>query len=435
MEAGETGLQLLKERSRRGNFVIVLARLMLGLGASFVLARLATNWLFDNIELRAERIAVELSAFLILSFASLMLTSARPMRKNMARIAQVVEQQEIQREIHDKSQKFHRDVQQAFDMAESENELFDVAGTALAVAHDGPAEILVADASNAHINQTTVADEHAAPGCGVSSPAHCPAVRRGQTLNFDDPNGMASCPRLRERKLADGVRATCVPITVLGSPTAVLHALQETPIDNRALKSVKTRLEDTAVSFGARLGMIRAMTQTQLQADTDPLTGLLNRRATENLVRQLRSDGTSFAVAMADLDHFKQLNDTFGHDTGDRALRLFARVMKATVRESDLVSRHGGEEFVMVLPHLDVVSAAPVLHRLRHHLAEALTDAQLPPFTTSLGLADSTASDDYQEILDAADQALMRAKSEGRDRLVIGDSSAYTVSDVDSAVS
>lgn len=427
MESGETGLQLLKERARRANHVVVLARLMLGLGASFVVARLAANLLFSNSDLYSGRIAVELIAFLVISFAAIMLTSARPLRKNMARIAQVVEQQEIQRQIHDTSQKFHRDVQQAFDMAESETELFDVAGTALAVAHDGPAEILIADASNAHISQTTIADEHDAPGCGVSSPALCPAVRRGQTLNFDDPNGMASCPRLRERNLADGVRATCVPITVLGSPTAVLHALQETPIDNRALKSAKTQLEDTAVSFGARLGMIRAMAQTQLQADTDPLTGLLNRRATENQVRELRSNGIPFAVAMADLDHFKQLNDTYGHDTGDRALRLFARVTKGTVRDSDLVSRHGGEEFVMVLPHLDVVSAAPVLHRLRHHLAEALTDAQLPSFTTSLGLADSTVSDDYQEILDAADQALMRAKSEGRDRLVIGDSSAYTV--------
>ena len=165
--------------------------------------------------------------------------------------------------------------------------------------------------------------------------------------------------------------------------------------------------------------MLRAMAQSQLQADTDPLTGLLNRRAMENEVRQLQTEGTPFALAMADLDHFKQLNDTYGHDTGDRALRLFARVMSNTVRDSDIVSRHGGEEFVLVLPGADVSSAAPVLHRLRASLSESIGAAQVPAFTVSIGLVDSTWGGDLRSLLRSADRALGEAKQQGRDRVII----------------
>lgn len=431
MSTGPTGQQLLEKETGRRNIVVQLLRAILGLGISFLLSRIITDALFESTTIRASRLSIELFIFLAIAAVALTISSVVPIVRNMQLIAEVVEGQESRRRGHRLSQQFHRDVQHAFDMADTESELFDVAGDALSIAHDGPAEILVADASQAHIGQFVTSTSHSAPGCGVSTPGSCPAVRRGQTLNFDDPNGLAACPRLRERNLPDGMRATCVPITVLGSPTAVLHAVQETPIEDRALKLAKTKLEDAAVNFGARLGMIRAMTQSQLQADTDPLTGLLNRRATENRVRILRTDETPFAVAMADLDHFKHLNDTYGHDTGDRALRLFARVISATVRDLDIVSRHGGEEFVIILPGANVITASPVLHRVREQLADALSTAQLPSFTVSLGVADSTTSSDYQEILDVADQALLRAKADGRDRLVVGESAAYDIDDLE----
>jgi diguanylate cyclase (GGDEF)-like protein len=219
--------------------------------------------------------------------------------------------------------------------------------------------------------------------------------------------------------LEDGAAATCVPITILGTPTAVLHAVYDEGHDEQALHESVTQLESIGISLGTRLGMLRAMAQTQLQADTDPLTGLLNRRAMENKIRQLRSDGIPFALAMADLDHFKDLNDTFGHDTGDRALRLFARVMSNSVRDSDLVSRHGGEEFVIVLPGADVNAAAPVLHRIRATLEESIRSAQVPTFTVSIGLVDSTWSNDLMSLLRSADRALADAKNQGRDRVVI----------------
>ena len=181
------------------------------------------------------------------------------------------------------------------------------------------------------------------------------------------------------------------------------------------------RLEGLAAQVGTRLGVLRAMAKSQLQAETDPLTGLLNRRAMEERVRHLREAGTPFALAMADLDHFKRLNDSYGHDTGDRALRTFARVLREAVRDNDVVARHGGEEFVVVLPGIDALTAAPVLHRIRERLLDAVGTALIPEFSVSIGLADSSWSSDLTDVLRAADHALMEAKAQGRDRLVIAD--------------
>lgn len=214
--------------------------------------------------------------------------------------------------------------------------------------------------------------------------------------------------------------ALCVPITILGTPTAVIHATAPVGTDAWA-ESTVDRLEGVRVQVGTRLGVLRAVAKSQLQAETDPLTGLLNRRAMEERVRELTQDGYPFALAMADLDHFKGLNDRFGHDTGDRALRTFARVIREAVRGADIVSRHGGEEFVVVLPDLDALGAAPVLHRVRDLLQEAVGSALIPEFTVSMGVADSTWSQDLASVLRAADHALMQAKEQGRDRLVIAD--------------
>jgi diguanylate cyclase (GGDEF)-like protein len=415
-----SGLALLARRTGLRNVAYHLARTIAALGLSYLIAHRLTAVTFDDQDFEPGRVAAEVAIHLLVAVVALTIVSAIPIRNDLERIRRLVAANEEELRERSRDQQLLRDVHSAFEMVADEDELRTIAEVALREAAPGRSEILLADASRSHVTRAVVADGRVAPGCDVETPSACPAVRRGQTLSFDDPDGLATCPRLRERDLAAGTAATCVPITVLGVPTAVLHSVHD-PDHPHPTRHDIDRLEGVAAQFGARIGMLRAISQSRLQADTDPLTGLLNRRAFEERTRDLREAGTEFALAMADLDHFKQLNDTFGHETGDRALRLFARVAREAVRDGDIVARHGGEEFVLVLPRTNVVTAAPVLHRLRSALAEALTGAQLPPFTVSLGLVDSTWSDQLDVLLRNADRALMHAKADGRDRVVIAD--------------
>ncbi len=420
----DDGRALLTKQASARHIAVRTALALTGLSVAYIGARWIMVEFTGGGVGAVDRLAQELGIFLLLAAFTLTLTSVLPIRTDLLQINRLVAENEDQLRQRNRSQRFLRRVQSAFEMAETDTELFSITGFAMRDAANHPGEILVADSSHAHIERLVTTAGHDAPGCSVTTPRNCPAVRTGQTMRFPMANDLAACPRLRERGLPDAHASVCVPVNVLGTPSAVLHAGRDsTGVTTEELEADVTALEGVAVRFGARLGMMRAMSQSQLQADTDPLTGLFNRRAMENHVREVRVDHSDFAVVMADLDHFKALNDTFGHDTGDRALRLFARVMKKAVRDADIVSRHGGEEFVIILPGADVVTAAPVLHRLRERLAEALADAQLPTFTVSLGLVDSSSGDDLSELLLLADRALMRAKSDGRDRLVIWDPS------------
>ena len=142
-------------------------------------------------------------------------------------------------------------------------------------------------------------------------------------------------------------------------------------------------LETLAKLAGARIGLLRVMSETQLQAATDGLTGLLNRRSFEQKVAALLERGGPLSLAMADLDHFKALNDTYGHATGDRALVLFAEILRSSFRSQDVIGRHGGEEFVIALPTCTALNAQKFLDALRSRLDAAITVAGLPRFTAS----------------------------------------------------
>jgi diguanylate cyclase (GGDEF)-like protein len=398
--------------------VLQLLRALAGLTTAYLVARIVTErWL--DLGTSFGELALATAIHVMLSGLALFITSARPIRRDLMAQRALLQASEAEMLARVAQQSFLRDVQDALDMGETEGDALEVASKALRDAAPGPAELLVADASRAHLRRAAAAPDREPPGCGVETPWGCPAVRQGRTLQFERSDDLSACPRLTGRG-GEVVSALCVPITILGTPTAVIHATA--PVgDAPWTEAAIDRLEGVAAQVGTRLGVLRAMAKSQLQAETDPLTGLLNRRAMEERVRHLREASTPFALAMADLDHFKQLNDSYGHDTGDRALRTFARVLREAVRDADVVARHGGEEFVIVLPGVDALGAAPVLHRIRDKLAEAVGTALIPSFTVSLGVADSTWSSDLTDVLRAADHALLAAKAQGRDRLVIAD--------------
>ena len=171
------------------------------------------------------------------------------------------------------------------------------------------------------------------------------------------------------------------------------------------------------------------MAETQLQASTDTLTGLLNRRSFSEKVAAVPHDLHPVAVAMADLDHFKNLNDTYGHETGDRALRLFARVLRDTLRAHDLVSRYGGEEFAIAFPDCSAVDATRALNTVPAQLDAAITVGGLPKFTSSFGITEIEPGEELAAALRRADDALLVAKRSGRDQIVLHDPGVASMSD------
>jgi diguanylate cyclase (GGDEF)-like protein len=256
------------------------------------------------------------------------------------------------------------------------------------------------------------------PMCGVSSPHQCPAARRAQVQHFPNSDALDACPKLRDRP-GGAVSATCVPVSIMGRTVGVIHttaAPDVVPADTPVHE-----LATLAKLAGARIGLLRMVADTQLQAATDSLTGLLNRRSLENKVRDLRHQPGPTAVVMADLDHFKQLNDTYGHDTGDRALRLFAQTLSSTLRTVDLVCRHGGEEFAVVLPQCTASEAAARLEDVRGAMASAIAGAGLPQVTASFGVVQTATLEDLAAALACADAALFQAKRDGRDCIVVHD--------------
>ena len=210
--------------------------------------------------------------------------------------------------------------------------------------------------------------------------------------------------------------AMCVPVSIMGRSVGVIHVTGKQHVafsDNKVQD-----LETLAKLSGARLGLLRVMAETQLQATTDSLTGLLNRRSFEHRVTGVRRQEAEVVVAMADLDHFKHLNDTHGHETGDRALRLFAQVLRESLRADDLVCRHGGEEFAVAIPGCTIEKAREIFDAARTRLEAALAVAGLPKFTVSVGIVLADPKDDLPAVLGRADAALFQAKREGRDRVV-----------------
>ncbi|SMF24655.1 diguanylate cyclase (GGDEF) domain-containing protein [Alteromonadaceae bacterium Bs31] len=162
--------------------------------------------------------------------------------------------------------------------------------------------------------------------------------------------------------------------------------------------------------------------EIELLADTDPLTKLLNRRAMTRIAQTMISYNSRYSQLICflilDIDHFKSVNDNHGHSVGDVVLVEIAQQLIDTVRESDQVSRHGGEEFLLILPNSGIAEAYQLAERIRKVIvSKSFTDKKLN-ISVSIGCAELRIDENYSDVLKRADDALYRAKNEGRNRTV-----------------
>ncbi len=276
---------------------------------------------------------------------------------------------------------------------------------------DEAAQVLLAASVRAPYEEVAITDADGAR-CRADGPNECVAARLGQTFEIASSDALDACPYVRDRD-EQPCSALCVPIIVADRALGVIHTTG--PAGDHLPVEVVKQVKLVARRSGEKIGTLRAFARSQAQATTDPLTGLANRRTLEEVAAEQMASGEPYAVAFGDLDHFKQLNDAFGHEAGDRALRLFARVLQHATRPGDLAVRYGGEEFVLFLPVCDDALAATIAERVRDELRKELVSDSAPEFTASFGVAMSGHRDAFADVLRAADEALLAAKAAGRD--------------------
>jgi diguanylate cyclase (GGDEF)-like protein len=211
---------------------------------------------------------------------------------------------------------------------------------------------------------------------------------------------------------------TCNPLLVGGEVIGSVLVNHEEPLDPRG----EVRVRDSVSQAAPVLGNLRNLEIAERRAATDALTGLPNARAVRDTAKRMvahanRSE-SPLAVALLDLDHFKGINDTYGHGAGDEVLAIAAEVMRTSLRESDFVGRYGGEEFLLLLPDSDVDDAVVLLEKLREAIAQISVISVDRAITASIGVA-SLPEDgsDSDSLIRTADRALYAAKSNGRNRI------------------
>ena len=161
------------------------------------------------------------------------------------------------------------------------------------------------------------------------------------------------------------------------------------------------------------------------EANNDPLTGLGNRRVFDKLLSTVLSQSSvgqwAGCLVIADIDHFKRVNDHFGHPTGDVVLREVAAVLSSSIRTTDVVCRIGGEEFGLIVWGLNIAGCLELCERVRERLADnpIVTDSGQIRITISMGIVDIGNHDDVGDAVAAADEALYQAKRAGRNRVSV----------------
>jgi diguanylate cyclase (GGDEF)-like protein len=248
-----------------------------------------------------------------------------------------------------------------------------------------------------------------------SSPRSCLAVRFARTHHT-----VPESPALLECQIcgSQGAEATCQPLLVSGNVIGSVLVQHPEPLAG----SETRRLRNSVAQAAPVIANLRTLAIAELRAATDALTGLPNNRAVQDtikrMVAQAARSGAPLTVALLDLDHFKEINDTHGHGPGDEVLAAVAATLRASIREGDFAGRYGGEEFILLFPDTDIAGGRVAAEAIRAAIESTTTATAVGSVTASIGLASMP-----EHALDAAalirlsDRALYTAKSRGRNRV------------------
>ncbi len=217
----------------------------------------------------------------------------------------------------------------------------------------------------------------------------------------------------------------CVPMMAQGEVMGILHLRKATPEDPDQMKAIGQFATTVAEAMAMALANLKLRETLRNQAIRDGLTGLFNRRyLEETLERELsrgKRSGTTMGVIMLDLDHFKEYNDTYGHNAGDELLCALGQLIQDQVRKEDIACRYGGEEFLLIMPGAPMEIALERANELNLSVKQLhMQSTSFKHITISAGVAIfPDHGNNGKDVIKAADAALYRAKEEGRDRVVV----------------
>ena len=255
-----------------------------------------------------------------------------------------------------------------------------------------------------------------------ADPEACAAIRlgRGHAREVDRAE-LLECGICGE--LPGG--SLCIPSLVGGEVIGAVLVERE----SRLVEGDRRRVQETVSQAAPVLANLRTLALAETRALTDKLTGLPNRRSIEDTLKRMVAHShrslTPLAAIMFDLDHFKQVNDVYGHDRGDEVLAAVGSVISASLRDGDFAGRYGGEEFLVLLAGADRDAAVSAADRLRRAIAAVRVPGENCRVTASLGVA--VMPDDAGEtakLVRSADRALYTAKRAGRNRVESAEQSA-----------
>ena len=279
-------------------------------------------------------------------------------------------------------------------------------------------EVLVLNRNNSHdrLEPMTAlpSDSPVAEGLNGAAPDSCLAVRLGKPHERGgDREPLLTCELCG--KLSS---STCVPSLVGGEVIGAVLVQHPTPLDTTS----RRRVEASITQASPVLANLRNLALSQARALTDQLTGLPNRRSIDDTLKRMAAfaerSGTSLSAVLFDLDHFKGVNDVYGHEKGDEVLAGIGVAVAGSVRASDFIGRYGGEEFILLLPDTDRAGAVVIAEKVRATIAAVEVPGVTRPVTASLGVA-SIPEDAHEPtlLLRGADRALYLAKAQGRNRV------------------